>query len=56
MNSDFALIERITNYFENEYNGDDVTSPKMELSANELRIIIAMNTKLWQLNKQLNNL
>lgn len=55
MNNNFALIEKITNYFENKYSGDDNTSPKMELSANELRIIITMNTEIWQLKKQLNN-
>ena len=37
------LLKRIANYFANEYNGDDKTAPKMELSVDELRYIASMN-------------
>ena len=33
------LLKRIANYFANEYDGDDKTAPKMELSVDELRYI-----------------
>ena len=37
------LLKRIANYFANEYDGDDKTAPKMELSVDELRYIASMN-------------
>ena len=37
------LLKRIENYFANEYDGDDKTAPKMELSVDELRYIASMN-------------
>lgn len=39
------LLKRIANYFANEYNGDDKTAPKMELSVDELRYIASMNVE-----------
>lgn len=37
------LLKRISDYFANEYNGDDKTAPKMKLSVDELRYIASMN-------------
>lgn len=37
------LLKRIAYYFANEYHGDDETAPKMELSVEDLRSIVAMN-------------
>lgn len=37
------LLKRIASYFANEYHGDDETAPKMELSVEDLRSIVAMN-------------
>lgn len=37
------LLKRIADYFSNEYQGDDETAPKMELSADDLRYIVSMN-------------
>lgn len=39
------LFKRIADYFINEYNGDDKTAPKMELSVDELRYIASMNVE-----------
>lgn len=39
------LLKRIANYFANEYNGDDKTAPKMELSVDELRYIASINVE-----------
>ena len=37
------LLKRIADYFSNEYQGDDETAPKMELSVDDLRYIVSMN-------------
>lgn len=37
------LLKRIADYFTNEYQGDDKTAPKMELSVDDLRYIASMN-------------
>lgn len=37
------LLKRIADYFSNEYQGDDETAPKMELSVDDLRYIASMN-------------
>ena len=43
-----ALLERIANYFK-EWDGDDKTAPKMEVSINDLRYIADMNVERCRL-------
>ena len=50
------LLKRIANYFANEYNGDDKTAPKMELSVDELRYIASMNVDRCRAEAELREL
>ena len=50
------LLKRIANYFENEYDGDDKTAPKMELSVDELRYIASMNVDRCRAEAELREL
>ena len=50
------LLKRIANYFANEYNGDDKTAPKMELSVDELRYIASMNVDKCRAEAELREL
>ena len=50
------LLKRIANYFANEYNGDDKTAPKMELSVDELRYIVSMNVDRCRAEAELREL
>ena len=50
------LLKRIANYFANEYDGDDKTAPKMELSVDELRYIASMNVDRCRAEAELREL
>ena len=50
------LLKRIANYFTNEYDGDDKTAPKMELSVDELRYIASMNVDRCRAEAELREL
>lgn len=50
------LLKRIANYFANEYDGDDKTAPKMELSVDELRYITSMNVDRCRAEAELREL
>ena len=50
------LLKRIANYFANEYDGDDKTAPKMELSVDELRYIASMNVDSCRAEAELREL
>ena len=50
------LIKRIENYFVNEYDGDDKTAPKMELSVDELRYIASMHVDKCRAEAELRKL
>ena len=50
------LLKRIANYFANEYDGDDKTAPKMELSVDELRYIASMNVDRCKAEAELREL
>lgn len=50
------LLKRIANYFANEYNGDDKTAPKMELSVDELRYIASMHVDKCRAEAELREL
>ena len=50
------LLKRIANYFANEYNGDDITAPKMELSVDELRYIASMRVDKCRAEAELREL
>ena len=50
------LLKRIANYFANEYDGDDKTAPKMELSVDELRYIASMNVERCRVEAELREL
>ena len=50
------LLKRIANYFANEYNGDDKTAPKMELSVDELRYVASMNVDRCRAEAELREL
>lgn len=50
------LLKRIADYFTNEYNGDDKTAPKMELSVDELRYITSMNVERCRVEAELREL
>lgn len=50
------LLKRIANYFANEYDGDDKTAPKMELSVDELRYIASMNVDRCRAEAELRKL
>ena len=50
------LLKRIANYFANEYDGDDKTAPKMELSVDELRYIASMNVDRFRAEAELREL
>ena len=50
------LLKRIANYFANEYDGDDKTAPKMELSVDELRYIASMNVDRYRAEAELREL
>jgi len=48
------LLGRIANYFK-EWDGDDKTAPKMELSIHDLRYIADMNVERCRLIRQLDH-
>ena len=50
------LLKRIADYFTNEYDGDDKTAPKMELSVDELRYIASMHVERCRAESQLREL
>lgn len=50
------LLKRIANYFTNEYDGDDKTAPKMELSVDELRYIALINVDRCKAEAELREL
>ena len=50
------LLKRIANYFANEYDGDDKTAPKMELSVEELRYIASMHVDKCRVEAELREL
>ena len=50
------LLKRIADYFVNEYDGDDKTAPKMELSVDELRYIASMNVDRCRAEDELRKL
>ena len=50
------LLKRIANYFANEYDGDDKTAPKMELSVDELRYIVSMHVDRCRAEAELREL
>lgn len=50
------LLKRIANYFANEYDGDDKTAPKMELSVDELRYIASMHVDRCRAEAELREL
>lgn len=50
------LLQRIADYFRNQYKGKDETAPKMELSVNDLRNIVALNIEKCRLETKLRNL
>lgn len=50
------LLKRIADYFTNEYDGDDKTAPKMELSVDELRYIASMNVERCRAESELREL
>ena len=50
------LLKRIADYFANEYDGDDKTAPKMELSVDELRYIASMNVERCRAESELREL
>ena len=50
------LLKRIANYCANEYDGDDKTAPKMELSVHELRYIASMNVDRCRAEAELREL
>ena len=50
------LLQRIADYFRNQYKGKDETAPKMELSVNDLRNIAALNIEKCRLETKLRNL
>ena len=50
------LLKRIANYFANEYDGDDKTAPKMELSVDELRYIASMHVDKCRAEAELREL
>lgn len=50
------LLKRIANYFANEYDGDDKTAPKMEVSVDELRYIASMNVDRCRAEAELREL
>lgn len=54
--SDSSLLKRIADYFSSEYEGDDKTAPKMELSVDDLRYIASLNVEKCRLQTEINNL
>ena len=50
------LLKKIANYFANEYDGDDKTAPKMELTVDELRYITSMNVDRCRAEAELREL
>ena len=50
------LLKRIANYFANEYDGDDKTATKMELSVDELRYIASMHVDKCRAEAELREL
>ena len=50
------LLKRIADYFANEYDGDDKTAPKMELSVDELRYIASMHVDKCRAEAELREL
>lgn len=50
------LLKRITNYFRNDYTGDDKTAPAFALSPQELRLINHLYSENCRLKSELNKL
>ena len=46
------VMQRISNYFQHNYEGIDETSPKFEITVEELREIAAINTERCRLLAQ----
>ena len=50
------LLNRIADYFKNDYQGDDKTAPTMEITVNDLRYIANMNVDRCRAEAELRNL
>lgn len=51
-----GVLKRIADYFRYDYEGDDKTAPKLQLSVDELRYIAALHTERCRLQADLRNL
>ena len=50
------LLNRIADYFKNDYQGDDKTAPTMEITVNDLRYIASMNIDRCRAEAELRNI
>ena len=50
------LLKRISDYFVNDYKGDDKTTPTMEITVDDLRYIANMNVERCRAEAELRNL
>lgn len=50
------LLKRMTNYFRNDYTGDDKTAPALALSPQELRLISHLYSENCKLKSELSKL
>ena len=50
------LLKRISDYFANDYQGDDETAPTMEITVTDLRYIANMNVERCRAEAELRNI